>query len=553
MKESMLLSILNSLRVQEAEDEIVEFKEASRTYDFKNLGKYFSALSNEANLNHKEAAWLVFGVRDIDHAIVGSQFRLYRPDLDSLKREIADKTSNRITFIEIYELHTEARRVIMFHIPAAPSGLPVSFEGHFYGRDGESLVALNLEELERIRSQSRLVDWSAGIIPNATIEDLDAEAIGKARVEFVKRNPNHFDDLAEWDNPKFLDKAKLTIKGKVTRAAMVLLGKEESLHFLLPAVAKIRWNLKTVSNQDKDFEIFNGPLLLAVDHVYLKIRNLKYRYLQEGSIFADEVLRYDPYTIRELLHNCIAHQDYTLGGIINVVEFEDDHLVFSNLGSFIPNTVEAVVLRDTPEEYYRNRFLVEAMRNLGMIETQGGGIRKVFNIQRDRFFPLPDYDLSDGKVRVTVMGKVLNMDFARIIIAHPDITLHDVILLDKVQKRLPIPILSIKYLRGKGFIEGRKPNLYLSKAVVAVTDDADLKAQYILNRSLGDDHCKQLIVNYIRQYGKATRKDLDALLLGTLSSALDETQKKKKISNLLADLRSKGQIKADAEKVWRLV
>jgi ATP-dependent DNA helicase RecG len=45
-----------------AETEIVEFKEAKNTYDFSKLGKYFSALSNEANLNRKSCAWLVFGV-----------------------------------------------------------------------------------------------------------------------------------------------------------------------------------------------------------------------------------------------------------------------------------------------------------------------------------------------------------------------------------------------------------------------------------------------------------------------------------------------------------
>jgi ATP-dependent DNA helicase RecG len=52
---------------------------------------------------------------------------------------------------------------------------------------------------------------------------------------------------------------------------------------------------KTLDNQDKDFEIFSIPLLLSIDEVFKKIRNLKYRYLRD---IPDEVLRYEPYTIR---------------------------------------------------------------------------------------------------------------------------------------------------------------------------------------------------------------------------------------------------------------
>jgi ATP-dependent DNA helicase RecG len=80
-----------------------------------------------------------------DHRqVVGSSYRLNRPDLDSLKKEIADKITNRITFIEIHEIHHPNGRVILFEIPAAPKGIPNAFDGHYYGRDGESLGSLNL-------------------------------------------------------------------------------------------------------------------------------------------------------------------------------------------------------------------------------------------------------------------------------------------------------------------------------------------------------------------------------------------------------------------------
>lgn len=375
---SELETILQHLRSLTAETEIVECKEAKTGYDFQKLGKYFSALCNEANLKAKPYAWLVFGIENKSHSIVGSQFRPHRKDLDSLKSEIANKTTNRITFIEIHELTINGLRAIMFQIPAAPRGLPIAFEGHYYGRDNEELSPLNLEEIERIRSKGINEDWSAVIVPNATIDDLDTEAISIARKNFKSKYPEKANEVDNWDDITFLNKAKITIKGKITRTTIILLGKEESEHFINPSEAKIRWLLKDSQGNDKDYAIFGCPLLLAVDKVYAKIRNLKYRYIKEGTLFPEEVIQYEPYSIREALNNCIAHQDYTKHGRINAVEM-DDQLIFTNLGSFIPGSVEKVVIEDAPEEFYRNRFLASAMFNLKMVDTAGGGIRKIFN------------------------------------------------------------------------------------------------------------------------------------------------------------------------------
>jgi len=249
MEHNELLQILDNLRKLPAETEIVEFKEAKNNFDFSDLGKYFSALSNEANLKNKKFAWLVFGIENKRHAIVGSKFRSRRKDLDSLKKEIGDKTINRITFMEIYEVNDYPKegRVIMFQIPAAPKGIPVSFEGHYYGRDGESLVPLNLEEIERIRAQVIIDDWSSGIIEDATLADLDETAIAKARENYKIKFPDKTGEVDSWDDITFLNKTKVTIKGKITRAAILLLGKEESEHYLVSADAKIRWILKLIT------------------------------------------------------------------------------------------------------------------------------------------------------------------------------------------------------------------------------------------------------------------------------------------------------------------
>lgn len=532
-------SLLERL-MKDKETEIKEFKEAKNGFDFKTLGKYFSALSNEANLKGVLEAWLVFGITD-KRNVVGTTFRGSKEKLDSLKKEIADNTTNRITFDAIYESDYLGKRVLLFKIPAAPRGFPVAFKGHYYGREGESISPLNLQEIERIRA-THSYDWSAEIVKEATLEDLDPKAILQARINFRKKFPQHDSDIDIWDDMTFLNKAKVLIKGKITRTALLLLGKSESDVFLNPSVARIRWILKGEDNSDKDYEQFSPPFLLAVDRVYSKIRNLKYRYIREETLFPEEVQRYEPFVIREALNNCIAHQDYLKAGMINVIELGDDQLVFSNYGDFIPKSVEKVVIENSPEEFYRNRFLVTAMFNLNMVDTVGSGIRTMFDYQKQRFFPLPDYNFEHSKVTVTITGKVLNLDFARALSRNKNLKLEEILILDKVQKNKPISADEAKFLKSKGLIEGRKPKYYISSKVIEATHDSALKAQYIKQRGFDDEYYKKLILECISKYKSATKNDLDALLIEKFSDVLSLKQKKNKLSNLLGILRRNGVI-----------
>ncbi len=539
MTASELTIILDTIRGLPEETEVVEFKEAKEGYHFDKIGKYFSALSNEANLKGKPHAWLVFGIENKRHRIVGSRYRSSRKHLDSLKGEIANKTTNRITFIEIHELATADGRVVMFQIPAAPKGLPVAYEGHYYGRDGEELSPLNLEEIERIRSQANADDWSAAIIDDAGMDDLDEQAIAIARANFKSKFSDKAAEVDSWDAVTFLNKAKLAIKGKITRTAIILLGKEESEHFIGPAEAKIRWLLKDSRGNDKDYLIAGCPLLLAVDKIYANIRNSKYRYLKDGTLFPEEIDQYEPFTIREAINNCIAHQDYSLGGRINVVEMEDQ-LIFTNLGSFIPSDVESVVRDNAPEEHYRNRFLSTAMFNLKMVDTAGGGIRKMFNFQRQRFFPLPDYDLSEQRVKVTITGKVLDIEYARILARNLELSLEEIMLLDKVQKKIPLSKAEEKHLKAHKLIEGRRPNFFLSKNMSQVTGQ---KAVYSKNKAFEKAYYLDLIMKSIEEHRFLERKDVDELLWGKLPDWMDDKQKKIKINDLLSELRKLGKIR----------
>ncbi len=316
-----------------------------------------------------------------------------------------------------------------------------------------------------------------------------------------------------------MNKAKLTIKGKQTRASLLLLGREEAEHFLLPAEAKIRWILKDHAGNDRDYAVFGMPLLLAVDKVYAKIRNLKYRYIREGTLFPEEIDQYEPYAIREALNNCIAHQDYTLASRINVVEREES-LSFTNKGSFVPGDVQRVVMEDAPEEHYRNRFLATAMFNLKMVDTAGGGIRKLFMFQRQRFFPMPDYDLSGNRVQLTLTGKVLDMDYARVLARDGGLALPDIMALDKVQKRQALSADEERRLKSGGLIEGRKPNYFIAKSLAQQTGQ---KASYSKNLAFDKQYYLDLICKAVKEHGSLARKDIDELLWNKLPDWMSVT------------------------------
>jgi len=526
-------SLLQQFLSHETETEILEFKEAKTQYDKDKLGKYFSALSNEANLMNRPNAWFILGVND-DKQIVGTE--ISDAKINEYKKEVADHTSPNMTFRDEHRVQINGKWVLLCEIPASPKGIPVSWKRQYYGRDGESLGILSLDEIDRIREQSNSFDWSAQIIEDATLDDLSPEAIEVAKQKYSEKNPHIKEEILKWETLPFLNKAKITIQGKITNTAILLLGKSESEHFISPATAKISWILKDSDGLERDYQHFTCPLILSVQSVYAKIRNLNYRYLQEGSIFPEEVSQFDPYIIREALNNCVAHQDYTLAGKINVVEREDGILIFSNSGNFIPGTVEKVIDSDSPETKYRNPFLANAMVDLKMIDTIGSGIRKMFLIQKDKYFPLPDYDFSDQKVTVKITGKVSDLNFARKLAQMPRLSLHEIMLLDKVSKGKPLKKQEIQQLRTKKLIEGRKPNIHISAIVASATDE---RGDYIKMKGFKDDYYKNLILGYLDKYGEAEKEDIDKLLFDLLPNVLDEKQKNNKIRNLMNSLSKK--------------
>jgi len=522
-------AILAELRALSHETEWVEFKAARTDFDFRDLCKYCSGLANEANLHGRPWAWLVFGIENRTHAIVGTAYRQQGGKLDQLKHEVAQQLTGGHTVAAIHVLTLPEGRVILFQIPAAPTGQPIAYHGHWYARDGESLVPLSLSELDRIRAQTIAEDWTAGICAQATIADIDPAALAEARKTFTAKHAGRplAAECQGWDGVTFLDKAKLTVGGAITRTALLLLGRPEAAHHLTPAVTQITWKLE---GEQRAYEHFAPPFLLTVNALYQRIRNLKQRVMTADRLVPIEVDTYDRWVVLEALHNAIAHQDYPRGARIVVAEYPD-RLVFESVGSFFEGAVEDYWLRERTPARYRNPFLTQAMIHLNMIDTMGYGIRRMFSEQRRRGFPLPDYDFSDPmRVRLTIYGQVIDPNYTALLMQHQDLPLSTVLLLDRVQKRLPIDADGMRLLRREKLVEGRQKQMVVAAHIAAATGT---EASYIRNRSLDDQHFKALIVEYLRKFGDASRAKLDEFLLPKLPDLLTSEQKRHRVRNLL--------------------
>jgi len=557
MTNEQLRAKLVELRELPTETEWAEFKRNNS--DPQMIGEYLSAISNAAALESQAFGYIVWGIEDGTHNVVGTTFKPRHQKghgNEDLEPWLNKLLAPRINF-RIFEFDSEdGLPMVMFEVQAANTA-PVAFSGRRYVRVGSHKKPLS-EHPEKERRLWEIVsgpavDWSAGICEAATVDHLDPKAIHRARSEYAERfvgdpkKAHLTKEVWRWDDVTFLNKIKVAVDGRLTRAALILLGKEESTHHVAPAQPRMTWILKDDNNVEQDYRHYNPPFLLAVDDLLENIRNLTVRYLPDGTLFPVNVSQYDPWVLREILHNCIAHQNYAKAGRIMVVE-QPGSVLFTNLGRFYPGSVEEVVLRDAPQEFSANPLLAQAMVNLNMIDTIGSGIKRTFRIQRDRNFPMPTYDLSEPeRVKVRLIGQILDPNYTRMLMSQTDLDLFDVIALDKVQKGCPIHDEEIKSLRAKKLIEGRKPNLHVSADVAAATDTM---VDYLKKRGIDKDYCQRMVVELLQRQSEASRPEIESLLVAKLSDALDEGQKKNFIQNLLQGMRRDGILVVEGTTRW---
>ena len=520
--------------------------------EFKNLKNSFcgdekdDVISYVSAIANMEGGFLVIGVHDKTLEIVGTDTYNYdrQKAILRLTDRCANLSSEGLDIIEYITSDTQ-RKVWVIRIPKHLPKRPVYAHDKAWQRIEDSLVELTLERLNAILDEPLFTgsDWSAEIVPNATIDDLDEVAIAKARVMFKKVHSRiPAEEVNAWSVPEFLSNAGVMIDGGITRAAIILLGKPVSVFKLRPAVVRVTWSLRDEKQDVVDYEHFTAPFILTVDQILAKVRNLTMREMPGGTLFPDVMQQYDDYSMREIFHNCIAHQDYTLQERINLVE-NPGFLYYANGGSFIPGTVQKALATHGPQRHYRNECLCNAMVNFNMIDIVGRGIRKIFNQQWERRFPMPDYEIDAAKkeVAVRLYGNAINEKYTKLLKENKDLSLEDCILLDAVQKGHRLSESDAKNLLERGLVEGEYPDLTISLSIARQTKQLP---EYTKVKGLERDKIKQMALQFIQNAGEdgAKKNSILDYLKEVLPQRNSQEQNLRLLGNILSEMNTDGSV-----------
>ena len=498
------------------------------------LVSYVSAFSN------MDGGCVVLGVQDQTLAIVGIG-DLAEYTVENLPHRILGRTPNLPSvglWVEALQATDTGAVVWIVHIPRHAPRQPVYAHDKAWQRDGDSVVELRPDRLQGIlREPLAGVDWSAGVVAQATLDDLDPEAVAKAREKYAAKHQQErwATDIVAWDMAEFLDRAKITLHGQITRTALILLGRAESVAMLSPGMAEMLWKVP----DERIAKHFGPPFIQATTALGQHIRNPNIKLFPATELLAIELPRYDTQVVLEGLHNCVAHQDYEQGARIVVLE-TPGRLQLTSVGGFVDGKPEDYYLGQRTPSIYRNPWLAQAMNNVGMIDKGGYGIRDMVASQRKRYLPLPDYEGSTQTQTVfNVYGQAIDENFSKLLMERTDLPLEQVIWLDRVQKRVRIGDDQAAMLRKAKLIEGRKPQFFVAAEVAIATGQV---VQYVHRKGLDARHYKALVTELLA-LGPQSRSTINELLMPKLPDTLDSDRRRKEfIKNLLQDMAREGRI-----------
>jgi ATP-dependent DNA helicase RecG len=514
----------------DSEDEHLEFKEAKTQIDSHELARYCVALANEGG------GKLILGVTNArPRMVVGS--RACR-DLPRTRQRLLDQVRLRVEAEEVAHL---AGRVVVFHVPSRPLGRAVSYEGAFWMRVGQSLVPMTWERLEQIRAEA-VPDFSVEVLKGTDLTCLDANAMEEFRRLWVRKSGSQ--RLATYSGEQLLADAELMRDGRLTRAALILLGTPAALrHYQLGQAEVIfEYRVHEESTHYDDRETYHGGFLLYHDRLWEKI-NLRNEVdqFQEG-LFRWDIRAFNERVVREALLNAITHPDYQHSGSIFVKQSARRLSVESPGGFPSGITVENILT----EHNARSRLIAETLeRCIPAVERSGQGVNAMFEQSIRESKPLPDYSRSDSyHVRVILQGQVQDEEFLRFFEqvgqeTQREFSTHDFIVLDLARQGEPIPPGlrdRVPRLRGLGLLEktgyGKGTRYILSRRYYRAVGK---RGAYTRAKGLDEETNKELLLKHIRD------NQGDGSPLAELLEVLP-TLPRRQVQRLLRELKEGGRV-----------
>jgi len=520
--EAQILRWLNA-----KEDEHVEFKTATTQYDRTKLGRYCIALANEGG------GHVVLGVSPkLPRQLVGTQAFL---DPTSIKQWLLQKTGS---LVKVEELLVGGKRVVTFDIPSRPTGHPLSWDGAFLMRCGESLVPMTTDQLEKTFAE-KTVDYSSEACPSATLADLEAQAITELRSTWHRKSAN--DGLLRVSDEQLLSQAELVRDGAVTQAALVLLGTSGALAKHLPQAEIIfEYRSSDASIGHEQRVEFRKGFLLAQNELWKLIdtRNPSEHY-QEG-FFVLDIRGFNDAVVREAILNAVAHRDYRRQDPILIRQYPYRLEVVSPGGFPEGITIDNILYSHRP----RNRCIAEVLQRCAPgVERSGQGVRRMFEQSIKEGKDRPDFRGSDDyRVSLTLCGQVRHPEFLRFLERVGEERLktfstEDLLLLDRLREGEELPDRlkqRVPRLLDLGAIErigrGRGTRYILSKRLYTF---AGKKGTYTRDKGLDRETNKELILRHLHEHGTASMGDLLQVLphlsRGQIHSLLQSLRRRKRV------------------------
>ena len=538
MKGKTTLEHILSKLLTAGENEVIEFKEAHKGKwpDF--IGKYVSALSNEANLRGVDFGWLCFGVADKPKGNTSARLVGTHAVIDqNLKYEISRNTTNNLTIREVLEGIVEGKRILILKIPAAPRGIPVAWDGKYYGRNGDSLTTLSTDKYDEIRRQSGIYDWSSEICPQASLADLDERALALMREKYAIKQRN--EDFQTLPPENMLSDLDLMRNGGITNAAVILAGRKEFIQQHYPnAAIRLEYRESEADIAFLNRIAYEEAFFLSIDKLWhdINVRNISIPISDGPYIF--QVHSFDESVMREAICNAVAHRDYRIASETLIKQYPHK-ITITNAGGFPPGVTadNLLTVPSTP----RNRLLSDVMAKTGLVERSGQGVDKIYRKTLSEGKPAPDYGNSNSQmVELVLSTAVVDKPFAifidetqRRLSPENKMSVFEIIALDKVrgEEYDEVPRSMLQKLLKKGIIEKsgttKGTRYYLAKRYFELANDVP---GYMNKRKDWDPSLSIPLVSvFLSEHDGARFKDIEKAFDGHLSTK----QVKALLKNLL--------------------
>ena len=510
------------------ENEHFEFKEAKQRYDFEELVKYCVALANEGG------GKMILGVTDrMPRRVVGTQaFRA----LERTKSGLTDRVRLRVDVEEI--MHPQGR-VLVFHVPSRPIGMPVHYEGRYFMRSGGNLAPMLPDVLKRIFDEAG-PDYTAEICSRATLNDLDTDAIEDFQNRWLRKANNA--SLRGLPAEQILSDAELLTRDGLTYAALILFGTREVLgRYLAQSEVVFEYRSSDATGPAQQREEFRQSFFSFYDKLWslINLRNDR-QHFQDG-LFVWDIPTFNEGAVREAILNAISHRDYRMGGSVFVRQYPR-RLEIVSPGGLPPGiTPENILWEQAP----RNRRVSESFARCGLVERSGQGMNKIYEACIKESKPKPDFSHTDDyHVWLTLHGEVQHPEFLRFLEKLgrerlESFTTQDLLVVDHIFMDEAVPETfkaNLYRLAGRGVIErisrGRGTRYVLSRQFYEFIGKRGI---YTRKRGLDHETNKVLILKHIEDTkGKGSP-------LGDLMQVLPMLSRRQ-IQRLVGELESEGRI-----------